>query len=280
MKKYIIVSVNQNCDYLYFLPLTCAVWQKFGWTPIVMYQGQVTYSAVEAEDRSPWHKIFDLVMDQPFDAVMVGVGRVNGYRSDTITQISRLYASCLTIPEDAYLMTSDVDMIPLSDYWKPDPSTFTVWGHDLTGFKNFPICYIGATVRQWRQVMNIDGTDHQFLIQRDLMSLPQAKSQDFYTYWETDQDHITNRLKQFGTHRINFVQRGQGTHGFARGRVDKGHGGWVLDQPELIDAHLLQQCHHTEEKIQKLMDLLHHVWPKDNWLWFLQYTKEFKKLAV
>jgi len=279
MKKYIVVSVNENCDYQYFLPLTCAVWQKFGWTPIVFYQGQVTFpEAVDPDDRSRRHKLFDLLMDQPYDGAVVGVGPIDGYRSDTITQISRLYAACLDLQEDDYLMTGDIDMIPLSNYWQPDFIKPTVYGHDLTGFGHFPICYIGAPVKLWREFMKLEGTDYQYHIQKDLMTLPQAKDQDFYKYWFTDQDLITARLKEYGTGKIDFINRGQYSNGYAKGRVDRG--AWHLGHEQFIDAHLLQQCHHTEEKIQKLMDLLYHVWPKEDWLWFLNYTKEFKKLAV
>lgn len=266
MKKYIILSVNDNVDYLYFTPLTCWAWKYFGWEPIVFFQGNHETS------------VFKLVSINTQLTPFWWLKDIDPYRADTITQISRLYGSCVI--QDGYLMTSDIDMIPLSDYWKPDENRFTVWGHDLTGFKNFPLCYIGGPARLWQGVMKIDSDDYNAHIKRDLDNLPQARSQDFYTYWETDQDHITERLKQFGTGNINFINRGQGKHGFAKGRVDKGHGGWVLDQPELIDAHLLQQAHHSEEKIKKLMDLLHTVWPNEDWKWFLQYTKEFKKLAV
>lgn len=267
MKKYIVLSVNDNLDYLYFTPLTCWSWRKFGWEPIVFYHGdtntEIHNFVFKTTDNYP--KIL-----RP----------INGYRSDTITQISRLYGACLPfLQEDDYLMTGDIDMMSLSDYWKPNFDKPTVYGHDLTGFMHFPICYIGAPVKQWRQFMKIDGTDYQYHIQKDLMELPQAKDPDFYKYWFTDQDLVTQRLKEFGTGRIDFIQRGQGKHGFARGRMDKGHNGWVLDQPELIDAHMLQQTHHTEEKIQKTMDLLHHVWPKEDWKWWINYTKEFKKLA-
>lgn len=287
MKKYIVLSVNENVDYLYFLPLTCAIWQKYGWTPIVMYQGQVTFpTATENEmrdgidNRSPKHKLFDLIMDQPYNAMIIGVSAINGYRSDTVTQVSRLYAGCLMLQEDDYLMTGDIDMLALSDYWQPDLTKVTVYGHDLTGFGHFPICYIGAPVKLWREFMKLEGTDYQYQIQKDLMDLPQAKDPDFYKYWFTDQDLVTARLKQYGTGKIDFINRGQGSYGYARGRVDRANGGWVYSQPELIDAHLMQQTHHSEEKIQKLMDLLHHVWPKDNWLWFLEYTKAYKRLAV
>lgn len=271
MTKYIVLSVNDNVDYLYFTPLTCWAWRKMGWEPVLFYQ--------RAPHRADPTTELEYLVFNKGDILPVSLGKIEGYRSDTITQISRLYAGCLMLREDDYLMTGDIDMIPLSDYWEPDVTKPTVWGHDLTGFRHFPICYIGAQVKQWREFMKLEGTDYQYHIQKDLMELPQAKSPDFYTYWFTDQDLVTERLKQYGTSRIDFINRGQGKHGFARGRVDKGDGGWVLNQPELIDAHLMQQTHHKEEKIRKTMDLLHHVWPNEDWKWFLEYTKEFKKLA-
>jgi hypothetical protein len=263
MKKYIVLSVNDNVDYLYFTPLICWAWRKFGWEPVVMYHGKET-------------EPYKLALANEIECT---IDQIEGYRSDTITQISRLYSGCFTA--EGYYMTGDIDMLPLSNYWKPDTSKVTVYGHDLTGFGHFPICYIGATLNQWQQVMNVENLNHaNIYIKRDLDTLPQAKDPDFYKYWFSDQDLITARLKEYGTGKIDFINRGQGSHGYARGRVDRGSNGWVLDQPELIDAHLMQQTHHSEEKIRKLMDLLHHVWPKEDWKWFLEYTKEFKKLAV
>ena len=45
--------------------------------------------------------------------------------------------------------------------------------------------------------MNLNTTDYNSLIKRDLDSLPQAKDPDFYKYWFSDQDLITQRLKPF-----------------------------------------------------------------------------------
>lgn len=273
MKKYIVLSVNDNVDYLYFTPLVCWAWRKFGWEPIIFYHGKLTpllellYSHV---DFLPSRISF--LADQ------------EGYRSDTITQISRLYAAALLKPVKPfdYLMTGDIDMLPLSNYWKPTVEQEpTVWGHDLTGFGHYPICYIGMAAYNWSAVMKFDAPlDYNRLIKRDLDTLPQAKDTDFYKYWFSDQDLITARLKEYGTEKIEFINRGQGSHGYARGRVDRGSGGWVLDQPELIDAHLQQQTHHSQEKIDRLMQLLRHVWPGEDFTWFETYTKEFKRLSV
>lgn len=277
MKKYIVLSVNDNVDYLYFVPLTCWAWRQFGWEPIVFF------NAVGSASNNAIRLTFETANEPTSSNVFKNVHKVKsieGYRSDTITQISRLYGACAVniFQNDSYLMIGDIDMIPLSDYWKPDFNKPTVYGHDLTGFGHYPMCYIGMTGQEWCFVMNIKDNDYNVHIKRDLDTLPQAKDPDFYKYWFSDQDLITQRLKEYGTGKIDFINRGQYANGYAKGRVDRG--AWSLNHEQFIDAHLMQQTHHSREKIQKLMDLLHTVWPKEDWKWFLHYTNEFKKLAV
>jgi hypothetical protein len=282
MKKYIVLSVNDNVDYLYFTPLTCWAWRYFGWEPIVFYKSEEYKIGSEADQRQ--YKLKQLAINQFLPANNVfDLTSIEPYRADTITQVSRLYGSCIeSIGMADYIMTGDIDMIPLSNYWTPNENRVTVYGHDLTGFSHFPICYIGMPKIDWQMVMYIEynNSNYDHYIKRDLDTLPQAKDPDFYKYWFSDQDLITDRLKQYGTGKIDFINRGQGAHGYARGRVDRANGGWVFDQPELIDAHLMQQTWQNDEKVQKLYELLAHVWPNEDFTWFKKYTEEFKKLAV
>jgi hypothetical protein len=269
MKKYIVLSVNSNVDYLYFAPLTCWSWRKLGWDPIVFYH-----------DTNKNEKLNELVQGYAMPGKWEELKDIPGFRSDTITQISRLYGSCFYwVGPDDYLLTGDVDMLALSNYWQPDPEKVTVYGHDLTGYGHYPICYIGMKSKHWHDVIHAVAAPPQVHIERDLKSLPQAgEGVDWEKRWFTDQDLITSRLNEYGKEKITFVNRGQYSNGFAAGRVDRGS--WSLDHSQFIDAHLMQQTHHSNEKIQKLMELLHHVWPGEDFKWFLEYTKEFKKMAV
>lgn len=270
MKKYIILSVNDNTDYLFYTPLTVWAWRFFGWEPILFYRGDV-----KAE-------LFKMVWDQCPDLLVYRVDSIDGYRDDTITQISRLYSGDQII-EQSFVMTGDIDLIPLSDYWHPNENGITVYGHDLTGFGHYPICFIAMDNYKWSEVMklvyDVEVDTLNANIKRDLDTLPQAKDPDFYKYWFSDQDLITQRLNEYGHDKITFINRGQGSHGYARGRVDRGGGGWVLNQPELIDAHLEQQTHHKKEKIERLYELLAHVWPDQNFDWFRTYTEKFRELT-
>lgn len=267
MKKYIVLSVNDNPDYLYFTPLTCWAWRKFGWEPIVMFHGKLDDKFSLVNSYCHIRDIYKVLRWQ--------LVKADGYRSDTITQVSRLYAACI---QEGYLMTGDIDMIPLSDYWKPNENEITVWGHDLTGYGHYPICYIGMPHTRWVEVMGLSSTDYNALIKRDLDTLPQAKDPDFYKYWFSDQDLITERINatQFPVTKIN---RGQYSNGYARGRVDRG--AWTLDHKEFIDAHLFHQVYHKgrEDKFEQTLDLLEKIWPEENFDWLILYTEKFRKLT-
>lgn len=263
VNKYVVLSVNDNPDYLYFTPLTCWAWRQFGWEPIVMFNN------IKLSDE------FISVINATSDFSSIPVKNIEPYRSDTVTQVSRLYAACV---QGGYLMTGDIDMIPLSDYWQPNENEITVWGHDLTGYGHYPICYIGMPSTRWVEVMGLTSKDYNALIKRDLDSLPQAKDPDFYKYWFTDQDLITQRLKQT-QFPVKSILRGQYPNGYAKGRVDRG--AWTLDHKEFIDAHLHHQVYHkgNEWKFQNILDLLYKVWPHEDFSWYIDFHHEFKKLT-
>jgi hypothetical protein len=277
MKKYITLAVNSNIDYLYYTPLAIKLWNKFGWTPILFFQGNA---------EQLLGKEFDLISDFCDEYILRLVNNIDGYRSDTITQISRLYGSCVV---DGYIISGDIDLIPLSDFIHPDVNKITVYNHDLTGFTDYPICYIGMDSLKWADVMNIKDSDYNKHIKRDLDGLPQAKSTDFYQYWGTDQNHITARLKQYGLSNVDFINRGQYPNGYAKGRVDRGS--WSLDHEQFIDCHMhrdifkaFQNKDHEHynlyvKKWNETLEMLYKLWPDENLDWFINYTQEYAKLT-
>lgn len=264
MKKYIVLSVNHNVDYMYFMPLTVWTWRKAGYEPLCIHVGKPS-------------AISDLVFHNAGKVVLFS--SIEGIRDSTVSQVSRLYiASLPSLDENDYIMLGDVDMLALGNHWNGDTQKVTVYNHDLTGFGEIPMCYVGMPVHLWRTIFNLDTPHWNNLLKRDMKDYANAKSDDFYTYWGCDQQILTNKLNEYGKDRITFINRGQYSNGFARGRVDRG--AWTLDHSEFIDAHLMQQTHHSQEKIDKLVQLLHHVWPGEDFTWFEKYTEEFKKIAV
>lgn len=254
MKKYVVLGVNENPKYLYYIPLVCWAWKKFNWEPYVYY-------CVKKPESFLLSPIESLVFGYQSSVLL----EVNGFKSETVAQVSRLYAS---VELRGMLMTSDVDMLPLSDYWHPQPGEFTTYGRDLTDY-HYPICYLAGMDFDWRDIMLLrDLEDPNVHIKRDLRTQKNM--------WTLDQDLITERLLVYQDQLVKVNRGTDQRTGYPIGRVDRSN--WRLDHKVLIDAHLPHDVLTNEDSFRKVMELLHHVWPKEDFKWFVQYTKEFKKL--
>ena len=276
MKKHIILSVNDNPDYLFHVPLCVWAWRRLDWEPVLFFHGkknriteliQNTHDEVMNEGMTAEMRI------SLYNLKIEFVKDIPGYPSETITQVSRLYGACVV---NGYLMTGDIDMIPLSDYWKPNLDKLTVWGRDLTDY-HYPICYIGAPARVWSDVMNLTSHDYQMMITMDLQNTPQASSTDKIKRWVTDQDLITERINDSHYAPVRIDRGTDKRTGYPIGRVDRS--AWSLDHKQFIDAHLFHGIQRDDDKLKKTLNLLHTVWPKEDWTWWLRYVKEFKKLC-
>lgn len=264
MKKYIVLSVNDNPDYLFHVPLTVWAWEQLGWWPIVFYSGKFEGLA---------DYVFRFTFEEYDGSFVYGLNDIPGYKSETITQVSRLYGACVA---DGYLMTGDIDMLPLSDYWKPNLTTLSVWGRDLTDY-HYPICYIGAPTEVWLSIMMIVGDDYNRQIKEDLNSTPQAMSTDNIKRWVTDQDMITERINNSIYTPTQYFRGTDKRTGYPIGRIDRSN--WRLDHRQYIDCHMFHGIQNDETKFKKTLEMLHTVWSKEDWSWWINYYKEFKKLC-
>lgn len=268
MKKYIVLSVNENPEYLFYLPLTCWAWRKFGWTPLVFKPSE--------PDNGVWRYVRDTLNKTYEGSPLIyytGAFRELGYGTDMIAQVSRLYAACREI---GYLMTGDVDMIPLSNYWNPNEEEITVWGHDLTGYQHYPICYIGMPSYRWMEIMDLTSNDYNRMIKRDLNSMPNASCDDPVKRWVVDQDLITERLND-ASYPINRINRLTYANGYPIGRVDRS--AWTLNHEKLIDCHMPRGIYSNHHRMEEIVLLLEKVWPEENFDWFIDYKDKFKQLV-
>lgn len=276
MKRYVVLGVNENPKYLYYLPLIKWAWAQFGWNVFLFYVGKVENKFYNTISRAYYHSTW-----KEGDIIWIWhdiiLNTNEGYKSETIAQVSRLYSSAVnglwSNHQDSWLMTSDTDMLPLSDYWQIRENSFVTYGRDLTDY-HFPICYLAGHYNDWQDVMSLQDIDYQDAIQRDLR---QQKNM-----WGLDQDIVTERINSFTANRnrrisIDHINRGTDKRtGYPIGRIDRSH--WTLDHPKYIDAHLPHDILTNDASFHKVMELLHTVWPKEDFKWFVQYTKEFKKL--
>jgi len=260
MKRYVILSADNNPDYLYYLPLTCWAWRKFGWTPFVIAPQPngdlVEYVLGKSCDLKHWAPL----------------PSIDGLRSDTVAQVSRLYAAYWFLGS-AYLMTGDADMIPLSDYWQPLDGDMTVWGWDLTSNQHIPICYIGMRARDWKKVMDMDDIMAWMnLIERDAKKFPVShKDADPVARWCYDQELITTRMAHKN---FRVINRGVYTNGYPIGRVDRS--AWHLNHSSFIDAHLPRGMWRDQAVLDQVTELLRKIWPDESFTWLNHYTNEFK----
>lgn len=268
MKKYIVLSVNDNPDYLFHVPLVVWAWRFFGWEPVILY------SRVDSERETPMRYLEQLVADESgVSTNFRSAGYWDGYLTSTIAQVSRLYASCFI---DGLVMTGDVDMLPLSNYWQPNEGKLSVYGRDLTDY-HYPICYICAPSSIWKEIMTLNSTDLKLCIKRDLDSLPQACSTDKAKRWVIDQDLITERINNSGITPVRIDRGTDKRTGYPIGRIDRSH--WTLEHKQYIDCHMYHGIQNDENKFKVTLAMLHHIWPNEDWAWWITYYKEFKKLC-
>lgn len=223
--KTVILSSNDNPDYLKYYPYVAWAWNQLGWDTLLFYLGKhqpllEEYKAIKGHFDAERNKVIVL-------------SHIEGYRPETIVQVSRLFGGYI-YPDNRILMTGDVDMVPLSDYWQPDKDRITAYGHDLTGFSEIPMCYIAMNSSKWREVMRLtdrEGLDLQ--IKSMLDKGPNAKSDDFEKWWSYDQQYITERL---GYESVTHVHRSKDGI-LAQGRADRYN--WEGTKIKgTIDAHM------------------------------------------
>jgi hypothetical protein len=90
MKKYIVVSTNNNPDYYFYAPYIEKAWNSLGWDLVVMATDDVN--------------VLDLKLSNP-NSLVFHLPNIEGVRTESIAQSGRLYASNY-LPSDSLIMTS------------------------------------------------------------------------------------------------------------------------------------------------------------------------------
>ena len=86
--RYVVLSSNNNPDYLFFLPYVEKAWNNYGWNLCVM----LTHDVEDYDKRLE-------------TTAVVRLPKIEELRSETAAQASRLYAANY-LPLDNLLMTS------------------------------------------------------------------------------------------------------------------------------------------------------------------------------
>lgn len=223
MKKIVVISTNNNPDYMFYAKYAEHAWNKLGWELRICITEGVIPNELETVNET---------------TRFIRLPHLENIRTETIAQAGRLYAANY-LGHDNLLMTCDMDLIPLSDYWNPDPNETTIYGHDLTWHSYFPMGYIAMTGANWAKYMQLTGnTERDFLRDAKLTGLPYAP--DWESWWNHDWKLVTDRLMPF-KNQLRLIDRGQiniAGATLAKGRIDRHN--WEETQrqePPFIDMH-------------------------------------------
>ena len=245
MKRYVVVSTNNNPDYMFYLPYIEKAWNSYGWGLCCMITNDIDIS--------------DLNYSNP-KTIIIRLPEKKGLRTESIAQAGRLYAANY-FDNETLLMTSDIDLLPLVDYWNPNIEKITVYGHDLTWHSFYPMGYIAMKTEKWKKFMKLK-LDTSVELEKDAKEYEHlTKSDNWDSWWNWDWTMITDRMKPFANE-ITFIDRGQiniAGATLAKGRIDRYNWDETQNQPEWIDAH----CHNNnvmhESKLKDFLTIFEKV---------------------
>lgn len=188
MKKKVLISTNNNPNYFFYVPIVEWAWNKFGWEVVLLK----TPNALDVMVNSESTKVIE-------------IPHIEGMRTATMAQCSRFFVANVLDKEDL-LQVNDIDVIPLVNFWNPDPNKFTIYGHDTTGYGYIPIHYATAKVSKWYDLMGCTGNFKEDM-EREVNITKHAFSDNWEQYWFADWDLFTKRCA-FVKDDLTFIDRG------------------------------------------------------------------------
>ena len=260
-----IISSTYDDRYLYFLPITVFCWNKLN----------VDVVCFLPTPKVPNMEKLLLISNTMGNNDMKFEGHyfdAPEHKEATYAQCSRLYGACLDLPENEILITGDIDMamFKVPEYTS---GAFNIFGSDLTPPKQFPICYLMATVKEWRDAFDLNGKSYQECLDGLLGSIEAESFRG--NYWCKDQEEAYNKISKVS--RIEKVRAKEGTQ-FSTKRYDRDDA-YILDRLSLdtIDFHLLRPGF-EESNFNIIMRILEFHYPNDNLQWIINYRNEYLKI--
>ena len=141
MKKTVILGTTNHYDYVSCYRYVARAWNNIGWNTLTFYVNDQPDKLISEFDNN---KIVEVPKSKYGHIILSQVYRLLGHHY---------------LEDSDIIMTSDIDMMPLSDYWNPSIDFVNCYGYDLTGYKHYPICYIAMNKENWTQIIpekNVD----------------------------------------------------------------------------------------------------------------------------
>jgi len=277
-----VISTTYDDKYLYFLPIVTFLWNKLG-VDVICFAPR--FDGERQDINNKMLLVLELFCKNHKNRIEYF--SASEHKEATYAQCSRLYGACLDLPEDEVLITSDIDMgVFNSDYLKQKLATFDIFGTDLVPVGQYPMCYISATVRNWRLIMGIgyhnDKNGNRYLktYQQCLDELVGViECQDFRgNQWSLDQDtafKAIGRITHMASH--YHLRAKEGTQ-FSTLRYDRDDS-YILDMlsPDTIDYHM-NRPGYEDKNFETILTILKYHYPLEDFTWLETYNQQYKKL--
>lgn len=241
MERIVVVSTNNNPDYYFYSPYIKKAWNTLGWKVCVLITDDVDPSVV----------VGDYVIKFPsFESI----------RQETVAQASRLYAANF-LPHDALIMTSDMDLLPLSDYWHPEADKVTNYGFDLTDYTFYPMGYSVMSGANWVRVMKLTGDTKSDMLRdfNDETIAHSPKSDNWETWWNYDWSLLSRNLRKIEGEVVKILRGRRSDSPFAYGRIDRGDSCKVIEKP-WIDMHCENNNVQHPIKLEPFLKIFNEVY--------------------
>lgn len=264
-----IISSTYADKYFYFIPLCVWAWNKLN-------VGVVCFMPIEREaNQSPKLALIENTLVSINANIVIKKFDCPEHKEATYSQCSRLYGSCLDLPEDEILVTGDIDMLLLANpAINLNKDCFYVLGADLVPEKQYPICYLMSSVKKWREVFDISNQTYQQKLDELLGDIDCENMRG--NYWGKDQEEAFNKISQC-QHKVLMNRAILGTQ-FAGNRYDRDDA-FLLDRLSLntVDYHM-NRPGFEDENFNKILQVLQYHYPNENFEWLINYNEEYKRL--
>ena len=266
--KYVILATNSHPDYIYYLPIVTQAWNKLGYKTIclLMDDDKVLTDFVL--------KNVNLDSNQ-----IVNLSPIKDIPNSSLVQVSRIFASSIpTISSHDLIITSDIDMIPLSDEYFNNIKKefiFNILDAGELNYNRHKICYVAARKHHWVEMMGIKTND----INLELKNFFKDKANlDSDYYWNVDELYLFEKLSSSPYYPFsNFVDRGSNYLNFRNYRIDRGNIESTLSlySTKAYDCHSIKSPFTNFSTLSSILKILFTEREINN---FKSFTQEFNEL--
>lgn len=263
-----VISTTYNDKYLYYLPIVTYCWNKLG-VDVICFMPIST----DENNLSKLQLVKDTMRYIGFKSWRIEYFSAPEHKQSTYAQCLRNYASCLDLPEDTLLVSSDVDMglFKIPEYI--DNNKFSVFGYDLVPQGQYPQCYVTAPVKAWREAFNLSGKTYQQAIDE---LLGEDECQDYRgCRWSVDQEQSFLHIKDTNP---NLIPRAKEGTQFSTRRYDRDDY-YILDRlsPDTIDFHM-NRPGYEDKNFEIILTILKYHYPDEDFQWLIDFTNAYKQL--